>query len=95
MPTLAKCIELHGKDLDPAEIQALKNKADEYRDEGYHGRDANMAAVEELIADLETEKTDIDTQVEEATPAPVQMQEDKGPPRGAFDPLARASRHRA
>lgn len=65
MATLSACIKKHGQGLSDLEIDQLKASAKRYITQDAYGPEkANVAAVEDLIADLELEREDILKQAE-------------------------------
>ncbi|MCU0531745.1 MAG: gluconate 2-dehydrogenase subunit 3 family protein, partial [Syntrophales bacterium] len=60
MPTLKHCIdEIFGATLPKAEVGILKAAVQDYRDEGYTGKDANVAAIRDFLDGLQKQRNAI------------------------------------
>lgn len=64
MATLISCFKKHGADLSEMEKDKITSAAKKYIADGYSPDKANVSAVEDWIADLETERDDILSQAE-------------------------------
>ena len=66
MSSLAHCLKKLGDKLPDGDKESLQKAAGAYLKEGYEARIANTSAVEDLLKDLEVERSDIEGQIRKA-----------------------------